>query len=360
MRNLKKVLALVIAFSMMLSVVAFAGYNDVDADADYAGAVELLSALNIIKGDDQGNFNPDNTITRSEMAAIICRAKGLEDAANGAKGPTAFTDVAADHWASGYVNLASQNGIIAGYGNGLFGPEDTLTYEAAVAMIVRALGFEPMAAQKGGWSAGYVVVANTYKITEGADASATRANVAILMANAMDTPMMDQTTYGADAEYEVLDGKKDREYRTLLTDMDIYVAEGTVDAKDETTVTFTAEETHDDGETFVEDKEYTFEIGSSNIADYMHQYVDAYVQIDGRDKIVVAVVASNVGETFTLLSDDIYAINPVLGSKDEVTGYEVEYYGDSANNNKIKTLKVVANPTVEYNKGAEQKAGNRD
>lgn len=75
MKNLKKVLALVLAFSMMLSVVAFASYNDVDADADYAGAVELLSALDIIKGDDLGNFNPDNTITRAEFAAIVCPCK---------------------------------------------------------------------------------------------------------------------------------------------------------------------------------------------------------------------------------------------------------------------------------------------
>ena len=78
MRNLKKVLALVIAFSMMLSVVAFASFNDVAEDADYAGAVELLSALDIIVGDDLGNFNPGKTISRAEMAAIICRIKGLD------------------------------------------------------------------------------------------------------------------------------------------------------------------------------------------------------------------------------------------------------------------------------------------
>ncbi len=352
MRNLKKVLALVIAFSMMLSVVAFAGYNDVDADADYAGAVELLSALNIIKGDDQGNFNPDNTITRSEMAAIICRAKGLEDAANGAKGPTAFTDVAADHWASGYINLASQNGIIAGYGNGLFGPEDTLTYEAAVAMIVRALGFEPMAAQKGGWSAGYVVVANTYKITAGADSSATRANVAILMANAMNTPMMDQTTYGADAEYEVLDGKKDRDYRTLLTDMDIYVATGVVGEKEVDEIAFTVTEDSDCG-TFVDgdgsgesasDAEETFIIGDSDIALYTHQQVDAYVKEDGRDYVVVAVVPSTMGETFTLLSDDIKKV--ITDSGKEV---KVEYYVDPANSSKTKEIKIDLDG-IEYNK----------
>ena len=282
MRNLKKVLALVIAFSMMLSVVAFASFNDVASDADYAGAVELLSALDIIVGDDLGNFNPDKTISRAEMAAIICRIKGLEASANAAKGATKFDDVAADHWASGYVNIANQNGVIAGYGDGKFGPEDEVTYEAAVKMVVCALGFEPMAAQKGGWPTGYLVVANTYKISEGV-AGSTRADVATLVYNALSTPMMDQTIYGADAEFEILDGKKDRDYRTLLTDMDIYVATGIVmdTEKSEDVAYFVASEDSDDLE-FEKDEEYEFEINGSNIADYQFQNVDVYVEKTAR------------------------------------------------------------------------------
>ncbi len=353
MRNLKRVLALVIAFSMMLSVVAFANYADVDADADYAGAVELLSALDIFQGDENGNFNPDNTITRAEMAAIIIRAKGLESAANASKGATMFPDVAADHWASGYVNLASQNGIIMGTDEGLFDPNGTLTYEAAVAMIVRALGFEPVAQKKGGWTAGYVVVANSYKVTEGAAANATRANLAILMANALETPMMDQTSYGSDEKYEVLDGKGGRDYRTLLTDMDIYVATGIPGEKDVDEIVFDVTEDSDCG-TFVAKKddteEETFTIGESDIALYQNQQVDAYVLKDGRDYIVKAVVASDIGETFELLSDDIAEVGE---AKDGVI--EVEYYVDAANSNKTKTIKVKSTATIEYNKGAAEK-----
>ncbi len=353
MRNLKKVLALVIAFSMMLSVVAFAGYADVDADADYASAVELTSALGIFQGDENGNFNADKTITRAEMAAVIIRMQGLDAAAKASAGATEFADVAADHWASGYINLASQNGIIKGTGDGNFAPNDTLTYEAAVAMIVRALGFEPIAERKGGWTAGYVAVANSYKVTAGAAATATRGNLAILVANAMNTPMMDQTSYGSDEKYEVLDGKGDRDYRTLLTDMDISVVNGVVGAKDGTTVTFTAQEASLDGEFPLGKndayKDYVLEIGESNIMDYQHQQVDAYVLNDGRNDVVIAVVASNVGETFELLSDDI--VNYVDGND------VVEYYVDSANSNKTKEIKLNLNEkdevevTVEYNKG---------
>jgi len=348
MRNLKKVLALVIAFSMMLSVVAFAGYADVDADADYASAVELTSALGIFQGDENGNFNADKTITRAEMAAVIIRMQGLDAAAKASAGATEFADVAADHWASGYINLASQNGIIKGTGDGNFAPNDTLTYEAAVAMIVRALGFEPVAERKGGWTAGYVAVANSYKVTEGAAATATRGNLAILVANAMDTPMMDQTSYGSDEKFEVLDGKNQRDYRTLLTDMDVYVATGVVGAKEADEVTFDITE-DSICETFEaktsDSAEESFVIGESNILAYQNQHVDAYVLKDGRDFVVLAVVPSNVGETFEILSDDLVA---------HANG-KLEYYVDAANSNKTKEIKVPADVEVEFNKGADTK-----
>jgi len=349
MRNLKKVLALVIAFSMMLSVVAFAGYPDVPADADYADAVELLSALDIIKGDDLGKFNPDNTITRAEAAAVVCRALGLENSAAGAKGITAFTDVAADHWATGYINLATQNGVINGHGDGTFGPEDPVTYEQMVKMLVCALGFEPMAAQKGGYPTGYLVVANNYKMTAGVTATveAPRKTVAQLVANALSTPKMDQTSYGVNAEWEVLDGKNDRDYATLLTDMDIYIASGIVGAKDlaEDTVAFTVMEDSDDFE-FEEEDTPVFEINGTNIADYETQYVDVYVKKDSRnDYAALAVVASDMGETLTILSDDIK----------EVDGNKVEYYVDGTS--KTKTIKVADLFGYSWNKGRDLETG---
>lgn len=348
MRNLKKVLALVIAFSMMLSVVAFAGYPDVPADADYADAVELLSALNIIKGDDLGNFNPENTITRAEAAAVVCRALGLENSAAGAKGITAFTDVPADHWATGYINLATQNGVINGHGDGTFGPEDPVTYDQMVKMLVCALGFEPMAAQKGGFPTGYLVVANNYKMTAGvtATAEAPRKTVAQLTANALSTPKMDQTSYGVNAEWEVLDGKNDRDYATLLTDMDIYIASGIVGAKDiaEDTVAFKVMEDSKDLE-FEENDEEDFAINGTDIANYETQYVDVYVQKDSRnDYSVLAVVASDMGETLTVLSDDIK----------EVDGLKVTYYVDGTS--KTKTIKVANPVSYSLNKGLAESA----
>ncbi len=342
MRNLKKVLALVIAFSMMLSAVAFAGYKDVAADADYAGAVELLSALGIFEGDETGNFNPDKTVSRAEMAAIICRAMGVDAAEQAA---TKFSDVPASHWASGYIAYASagDSPILNGVGGGKFNPSGTLTYQQALKIVVYALGFEPMANDNGGWSAGSIYVANRYKITEGADATATRGNLAIILANAMKTPMMDKTSYGSDAKSEVLNGKNDKEYRTLLTDMDIYIATGVVGAKDVDEVAFEITEDSDDGE-FKDGKTPDFKIGASDIAAYQYQNVDAYVKKVGKKYEVVAVVPSVAGETLTILSDDVAAY-------DKATG-ELEYYIDAANSNKTKKIDVDNEIKIEYNKAA--------
>ncbi|MBQ8525990.1 MAG: S-layer homology domain-containing protein [Clostridia bacterium] len=351
MKNLKKVLALVVVFAMMMTTVAFASYPDVDTTADYAGAVELLSALEVLKGDDQGNFNPDNTITRAEFAAVVCRALGLENSANSAKGATIFTDVAADHWATGYINLASQQGIINGKGNGIFDPEGNVTFAEAVKMLVVAIGYEPMAAQRGGYPTGYLTVANSTKMTagvsaSGTDAAALRSTVAMLTANAMEIPVMDQTGYGTEITYEVLDNYDD--YTTLLTNMDIYVATGVVGDtdNDQDTVEFTLSEASDDyefgyntkGEVLdkVEDGKavYTFDIADSNIESYYQQNVKAYVYKAAKsDYEVVIAVPSGIGATLTINSSDLDVSNAKIG--DEKVA--VEYYETS---DATKTTKI--------------------
>lgn len=348
MRNLKKVLALVVAFSMMLSVVAFADYADVAEDASYADAVELLSALDIIKGDDLGNFNPDKTITRAEFAAVVCRALGYGDVA----GVNNFVDVPADHWAAGVIGYAAQLGIVNGYGDNKFGPEDNVTYDQAVKMLVVALGFENVAQRKGGYPSGYLAVASQYKITSGVKATteAPRATVAQLVYNALSTPKMDQTSFGTyNEKWEVLDGKGGRDYATLLTDRDIYIATGVIDDsdKDADKVKITTTEASDDLE-FADDKPYTLYVNGSYIKDYDKQNVTVYVEKDSRnDYQVLAVTASADGETLTIYSDD-YKIT----EKNTDGSYKVTYYTSSDSSN-TKTIKVDKDVKIEKNKKSQ-------
>lgn len=239
MKNLKKVLALVVVFAMMASTVVFAGsFKDVTDDATYAGAVETLSALGYFKGDDNGNFNPDATITRAEYATIVCRLLGIADSATG---KADFTDVAADHWATGYIKMANQYGIVLGYGDGKFGPEDPVKYEEAIKMLVCALGYEPMAVSKGGWPTGYVAVASQIGLLEGITGAkegtgAARSLVAVMTYNALDIPVMEQMGFGTQISYEIMKETEDHDKSTILTKAGIYKLGGVVRANSKTAI----------------------------------------------------------------------------------------------------------------------------
>lgn len=204
MTNLKKTLAVVLAFAMILSMGAVStfAYTDVAEGTIVSEAVDILSGLNILTGFEDGTFRPDETVTRAQMAAIICRTLGYEDQAQSSMGSTVFNDVAADHWASGYINVAQAQQIINGYGDGNYGPEDLVTYEQAVKMIVSALGYDLAANAKGGYPTGYLAIASAEGITKNANGkvgdAAARSSIAVLVYNALDVRLMDQELWSTD------------------------------------------------------------------------------------------------------------------------------------------------------------------
>ena len=268
MKNLKKVIALVAVFAMLVSTVAFAqSYTDVKDGDNYAEAIEMLSSLNILTGDkdDNGNavFRPNDTITRAEVAAIVERMQNINAAANSA---TVFTDVPSSHWASGYIAQATAAGIINGYGDGTFGPEDEVLYEQVIKMVVEAIGYAPFVKDNGGYYAGHLLAAQRYGVLDGVvggaiGAKATRGQVAQLVYNAIDTPLMDRYTYGDKAEYVIYHGKNGNDFETLLT-RDLGVVKGTG------IVTANAVTTLDAAKTIDTDKEEEIKIDFNADDDY--------------------------------------------------------------------------------------------
>ena len=162
-RNFKTLVTSLLAGCILIASAQAASFPDVAADADYADAVNYVSEQGIIVGDSAGNFNPEQTVTRAQMAAIICRMLG--DTENLAKG-NIFTDVPADHWANAYINKAAELGIVGGFKDGTFGPSVTVTYEQAVTMIIRALDGAELAAQSGGYPDGFLSVASEHGFLE--------------------------------------------------------------------------------------------------------------------------------------------------------------------------------------------------
>lgn len=186
------------------------------SDTKYAEAAELLGALGIMVGDaESGAFRPNDPILRSEMAKVAVYSIGLEDVVKSSNGITKFPDVPADHWATGAINTADQQGLVVGDTEGTFRPDDNVTFEEAVAIIVRALGYEPAAEDKGGFPTGYMYIASSNQLLRGIDATAAepamRGDIAQLVFNAMTVNLMEQVGYGSSISYEVVD-------KTLLYD----------------------------------------------------------------------------------------------------------------------------------------------
>lgn len=321
MRNLKKVLALVVAVAMIASMglaVSAASYSDVASNASYADAVNLLSNLGIIKGYEDGTFKPDNTVTRAEAATMIVRMLGLDDEVEA--GETNFTDVAADNWASGYVNVAEANGIINGMGDGTFNPNGEVTYGQIVKMIVCALGYEPVALANGGYLGGGYLYAGSSQVTgftKGvagtANAAASRATVARLIYNALEVELMDQTAFSTGingSTYEVLENK------TILSEylelekvdgviVETYLSSSVYDADAAKDVALVITKNYDEGKKDypVSDEKQYFIAEGTDAATLLGYTVTAYVgeNEDGDDAMFA--VAAKSGKNSALVLD---------------------------------------------------------
>lgn len=182
-------------FSIALSMVCYclliggalaANFPDVPESAAYAEAVNVLADNGILNGDENGNFNPNNTVTRAEFSAIICRLLGVEEDAK-VLTQSKFSDVSSSHWAKGYIAKAAELGIVNGNEDGTFKPEDKVTFEQAVKMLICAIGFEENAKEAGSYPDGYIKIAEKYGYLQGIDKAIgkafTRSNVAVLLAN---------------------------------------------------------------------------------------------------------------------------------------------------------------------------------
>ena len=145
---MKKFLSLVLALVMTMSLVTVAGAKDfTDADkVTYTEAVDVISALEIVGGYADGSFNPTGTLTRGAAAKIICNILVGPKAAAELKAVEApFADVAADNVFAGYIAYCVNEGIIAGYGDGNFGPANPLTGYAFLKMLLTSLGYDQTA-----------------------------------------------------------------------------------------------------------------------------------------------------------------------------------------------------------------------
>jgi flavodoxin len=112
------------------------GYSDVAANAWYAEAAQYCRENGLMNGTGGDAFSPDDTMTRAMLATVLYRIAGTPTVT----GSDAFTDTEDGTWYTDAVLWASQQGLVNGYGNGLFGVEDAVTQEQIVTILWRYTG----------------------------------------------------------------------------------------------------------------------------------------------------------------------------------------------------------------------------
>ena len=149
MRNIKKLLALMLVMVMALCMVPMVasasdnGFTDAD-DIEFSEAAGLLDEIGVIQGYTDGSFRPAQSVTRAEAVAFIVRMLlTFEVAQRLPDNRSSFTDVLSNPsaaWAAGEIEYAFGEGIVLGRGEGLFDPQGEVTGIEMAAFLLRALG----------------------------------------------------------------------------------------------------------------------------------------------------------------------------------------------------------------------------
>ena len=143
---MKKFLSLVLALVMTMSLVTVsAGAKDFtdDGEITYKEAVDVISGIGVVDGYSDGDFRPDDVLTRGAAAKIICNLiLGPTTASALSAGTAPFKDVPVTNNFAGYITYCSQQGIINGYADGTFRPQGTLSGNAFMKMLLGALGYD--------------------------------------------------------------------------------------------------------------------------------------------------------------------------------------------------------------------------
>ena len=200
---MKKLLALVLALVMSMSLVTISNAAFKDADKiDYKEAVDVMNAVGVFIGDEKGNFNAKDNLTREQAAKIIAYLELGEKAADALVGSATFTDVAATRWSAGFVSYCAQAGVVAGY-DGKFDPAGQLTALQFGKMLLVEIGYDAKAAGLVGtdWAINTSKLLATTGLMDKIDGSVnqvlTREKAAQMTLNALKTPTVEYATKGS-------------------------------------------------------------------------------------------------------------------------------------------------------------------
>lgn len=192
----QKWLSLVLTGALSLSLLVLPAAGAATGDRDEAVAV--LSGLNVISGYPDGLYHLEDSLTRAQFCKLAILVEGHGDQAVGSAYRSLFSDVSGSDWASPYINLAHEEGLMTGKGDGTFGPDEPVTLEQALTVCLRLLGYSqedigPF------WPEDYLAKARKVGLLEGLTAQTgqglDRGQAALLLYNLLRLPNAQGKTF---------------------------------------------------------------------------------------------------------------------------------------------------------------------
>ena len=342
---MKKLLALVLALVMSMSLVTISNAAFKDADKiDYDEAVEVMNAIGVLVGDEKGNFNAKENLTREQAAKIISYLLLGNKTAEALVGAAKFTDVAATRWSAGFVDYCASTGVVAGNGNGTFAPAGQLTGFQFAKMLLVALGYDAKIEGFTGtdWQINVSKVANQVGLFNGLSISGTavltREQGAQMCLNTLKAPLVEYSNKGGSlsvngAVIEI--GASKAQYVTTTLAKEQRISDRTLT---NTTTTLNGGYTVEFGEKYYPALELKND--SDDFDRPAHQWlinnkkINSYVDYD---LMVAEYTAAVTGK-------DLY---DQLGSS-IIKNYEITYYVDGKLDSTIKASNMIKTNTDDY------------
>lgn len=344
----KKFLSLVLAFAMLLglfqSVSAFNIAEDVKG-TDLETTAAVLGSLNIMTGDaDTGNFRPNDSIKRSEVARVAISELGLDSVAEGSEGSSKFADVPLNHWGVGYINVAASRSLVVGDDGVHFRPDDPITIPEAAVIFTKMLGYEPKADAAGGYPTGYMITAENIGLFAGVSqtsGNATRSTIAKMAENALEIKMMEQTGFGSNIQYEVTD-------KTILKDtLNVEKLFGQVTGNKFTRLNGTS--SLKDNQVEIDDTIYKDVTGqATSLLGYQVMYLVKSVNNSSREKeVIMAVEDTNAMNKIEIDGENVVSLSGETAKK-------LEYWRDKQADSKTKIANIAEDAKLIYNSKAAE------
>ncbi len=286
---MKRILAFIFIALVCFSAAFSVSATEIASKKSENKSVSLLAALDILRGDENGDYLLDKAVNRAEFTTFVIRMMGLEEVIKNQNYASSFVDVADDHWAKNAICMVAEMGVIQGVGNSCFEPDREVTLQEAVKILVSVLGYQSFAEKNGGYPEGYSKTATQIgmlkKLSLSGNSYLTRSDTCMLLGNALLTEVYSDTVgvTGKNALEEFLHLTT---IRGTITATPAYQREKSLNGKIEL-----------DG--------ITYECVDAFADDYIGYEVKCYVGDDADEKVIYHIEPSTTAETVMVDAEDI-------------------------------------------------------